>query len=85
MLEFESELYTTELAMWPFVEKYPEKSGRDVDGREYDYVIVGGKIPTQFLRAESTSSRKLKSLFQQEAQLALWSLPSSPKTPMLAS
>lgn len=29
--------------MWPFGSSYPEHTAEDVDGKTYDYVIVGGK------------------------------------------
>jgi hypothetical protein len=29
--------------MWPFA-SYPERSPEDVEGKSYDYIIVGGKI-----------------------------------------
>ena len=29
--------------MWPFSSPYPEWSPDQVDGKAYDYVIVGGK------------------------------------------
>jgi hypothetical protein len=29
--------------MWPF-SSYPECSPEDVDGKTFDYIIVGGKI-----------------------------------------
>ena len=28
---------------WPFSRKYPERSPEDVNEREYDYIVVGGK------------------------------------------
>lgn len=28
--------------MWPF-SSYPERTAEDVDGKTYDYIIVGGK------------------------------------------
>jgi hypothetical protein len=33
--------------MWPF-SSYPECSPEDVDGKSYDYIIVGGKIGPGF-------------------------------------
>jgi hypothetical protein len=29
--------------MWPFV-SYPECSPEDVEGKSYDYIVVGGKV-----------------------------------------
>ena len=35
---------TENKTMWPFA-SYPELSAADVDGKTFDYVIVGGKVP----------------------------------------
>jgi hypothetical protein len=32
------------ITMWPFSAQFPEKGPQDVDGKEYDYVVIGGKI-----------------------------------------
>jgi hypothetical protein len=46
--------------MWPFAGRYPERSCEDVDGKEYDYVIVGGKSPTLSLCDQSASVFEFK-------------------------
>lgn len=28
--------------MWPFTALYPERTAADIDGKTYDYIIVGG-------------------------------------------
>ena len=34
--------------MWPFTSTYPEWSPDQVDGKAYDYVILGGKKEKQY-------------------------------------
>lgn len=38
---------THTLIMWPF-DSYPEVSPSQIDGNEYDYIVVGGKIDILF-------------------------------------
>jgi hypothetical protein len=28
---------------WPWNKTYPERRAEEVDGREYDYIIIGGR------------------------------------------
>lgn len=61
--------------MWPFEAKFPENKPQDVDGREFDYVVVGGKHipPTHMIIAVDLN-------MMQEALLALLWHRSCPKT-----
>jgi len=50
--------YQKSLMMWPFV-PYPECSPEDVDGKTYDYIVVGGKGGLTF-REGPTLTTKLE-------------------------
>lgn len=41
--------------MWPFV-SYPECSPEDVDGKTYDYIVVGGKVGLVFREGSSLTA-----------------------------
>lgn len=32
--------------MWPFTSAYPERRAEEVDGKTFDYIVVGGKFLT---------------------------------------